>query len=61
MSGYRVYQELAFGFRLALIVGIWAMPTPMLPCTFGGYFRRALSAAALVLNGFEIKSGKPFS
>ena len=57
MSGNRVYQDLRFGFRLAVVIGIWLMPTPMPLRTFGGYFPRAFSAAAFVLNGFEILSG----
>jgi len=56
-SGKRVYQDLRFGFRLAVVIGIWLMPTPMPPRTFGGYFSRAFSAAAFDLNGFEILSG----
>jgi hypothetical protein len=56
-SGLGVYQDLRFGFRLAVVIGIWLMPTPMPPRTFGGYFPRAFSAAAFVLNGFEILSG----
>lgn len=57
LSGYGVYQDLRLGFRLAVVIGIWLMPTPMPPRTFGGYFPRAFSAAAFVLNGFEILSG----
>jgi len=57
VSGYGVYQDLRFGFRLAVVIGIWLMPTPMPPRTFGGYFPRAFSAATFVLNGFEILSG----
>jgi hypothetical protein len=60
MSGTRFNQELrCLGFRLALLTGIWLMPTPMPPRTFGGYFSRAFSAAAFVLNGFDITSGTP--
>jgi hypothetical protein len=57
MYDYRVYQDLRFGFRLAVVTGIWLMPTPMPPRIFGGYFPRAFSAAAFVLNGLEILSG----
>ena len=53
----RRYQDLRFGFRLAVVIGIWLIPTPIPPRTFGGYFPRAFSAAAFVLNGFEILSG----
>jgi hypothetical protein len=55
MDDHGVY--LRFGFRLAVVIGIWLMPTPMPPRTFGGYFPRAFSAAAFVLNGFEILLG----
>jgi len=57
MDDFGVNQDLRFGFRLAVVSGIWLMPTPMPPRTFGGYFPRAFSAAAFVLNGLEILSG----
>ncbi len=56
-TDFRVYQDLRFSFRLGVVIGIWLMPTPMPPRTFGGCFSRAFSAAAFVLNGFEILSG----
>jgi hypothetical protein len=57
LSGFGCLSDLRFSFGLGVVIGIWLMPTPMPPRTFGGCFSRAFSAAAFVLNGFEILSG----
>src|SRR5262249_18168950 len=38
-------QDLRLGFRFAVVIGIWLVPTPMPPRTFGEYLPRAFSAA----------------
>src|ERR1035438_1073166 len=55
-----VYQELRFGFRLALGTGTGGRGRRMPPRSLAGYFSQAFSAPAFVLSGFEILSGKPF-
>jgi hypothetical protein len=52
-------QPLSYDFRLGLDTGIWQIATPIPPRAFAGYFSRAFSAAAFVLNGFDNLSGKP--